>query len=210
MLARQLEFKTLPYDPMVHDKKGDEKKVLFAYTPFNHYRIAPMRRHPKIFDVLISNDLEQFETFEDIELAKEFCQKDFDKRVSGCVLLKDAEWKPADEAPRGIRAFIRSRQGIMDYVYKTNNGEPFLETWRYAGTANNGQQAFWPDEYIDIDVLLKATPSAIIKEWIEKHLEKPSTLPKPVSDMTAEEHEIFKIASHHLGFIKFLQTTLKG
>lgn len=62
-------------------------------------------------------------------------------------------WLPADEAPRGTIAIIRYRSGIMDYAYKTNNGEPFLETWRYAGTARGGEQAPWPDYYLPVSFL---------------------------------------------------------
>jgi hypothetical protein len=62
-------------------------------------------------------------------------------------------WLPADEAPRGTMAIIRYRSGIIDYAYKTNNGEPFLETWRYAGTARRGEQAPWPDYYLPISFL---------------------------------------------------------
>ena len=64
-----------------------------------------------------------------------------------------AGWLPADEAPRGTVALIRHRSGQIDYVYKTNNGEPFLETWRYAGTASHGQQAPWPEYYLPISAL---------------------------------------------------------
>lgn len=64
-----------------------------------------------------------------------------------------AGWLPADQAPRGTVGLIRHRSGQIDYVYKTNNGEPFLETWRYAGTANHGQQAPWPEYYLPISAL---------------------------------------------------------
>jgi hypothetical protein len=63
------------------------------------------------------------------------------------------DWLPADEAPRGTRALIRHRSGLIDVVYKTNNGEPFLETWRYAGTARGGEQAPWPDSYMPLSAL---------------------------------------------------------
>ena len=64
-----------------------------------------------------------------------------------------AGWLPADQSPRGTVGLIRHRSGQIDYVYKTNNGEPFLETWRYAGTANHGQQAPWPEYYLPISAL---------------------------------------------------------
>ena len=59
-------------------------------------------------------------------------------------------WLPAEDAPRGVHALIRHRSGQIDVAYKTNNGEPFLETWRYAGTARRGEQAPWPDSYLPI------------------------------------------------------------
>jgi len=59
-------------------------------------------------------------------------------------------WLPAEEAPRGVYALIKHRSGEIDVVYKTDNGEPFLETWRYAGTARRGEQAPWPESYIPI------------------------------------------------------------
>ncbi|KDR87695.1 hypothetical protein L905_19035 [Agrobacterium sp. TS43] len=75
------------------------------------------------------------------------------KYVPAAQVQDVAGWQPADEAPRGTVALIRHRSGQIDYVYKTNNGEPFPETWRYAGTANHGQQAPWPEYYLPISTL---------------------------------------------------------
>jgi hypothetical protein len=67
---------------------------------------------------------------------------------------QDGGWLPGDDAPRGIAALVRYRSGLIDYCYKTSNGEPFLETWRYAGTARRGEQAPWPEQYLPIDTIL--------------------------------------------------------
>ena len=70
--------------------------------------------------------------------------------VAPASAVEPVTWLPAEEAPRGVRALIRHRSGLVDVVYKTNNGEPFLETWRYAGTARGGEQAPWPESYVPL------------------------------------------------------------
>jgi hypothetical protein len=49
-------------------------------------------------------------------------------------------WKPIDTAPKGELVLVRNEAGRCDVCYQTNNGEPFLETWRY----QDGTQAGWP------------------------------------------------------------------
>ncbi|WP_312412073.1 hypothetical protein [Shinella sp.] len=72
--------------------------------------------------------------------------------------VEPVAWLPADDAPRGVYALIKHRSGQLDLCYKTDNGEPFLETWRYAGTAKRGEQAPWPESYIPVSDLRTSPP----------------------------------------------------
>lgn len=72
--------------------------------------------------------------------------------------VEPVAWLPADDAPRGVYALIKHRSGLIDLCYKTDNGEPFLETWRYAGTAKRGEQAPWPESYIPVSDLRTSPP----------------------------------------------------
>jgi hypothetical protein len=73
-------------------------------------------------------------------------------------VVEPVAWLPADDAPRGVYALIKHRSGQLDLCYKTDNGEPFLETWRYAGTAKRGEQAPWPESYIPVSELRTSPP----------------------------------------------------
>lgn len=97
-----------------------------------------------------------------LDSAKAAAQHDYATRIRAALVdvpaVEPVAWLPADDAPRGVYALIKHRSGQLDLCYKTNNGEPFLETWRYAGTAKRGEQAPWPDSYIPVSDLRTSPP----------------------------------------------------
>ncbi len=132
-----------------------------ADTPFGNYHIDDQTdRSPEELNgrppFLLSGSRLDLTRHSTLEAAKAAAQADYEARIRSALTaqVQDvAGWLPADEAPRGTVALISHRSGQIDYVYKTNNGEPFLETWRYAGTASHGQQAPWPEYYLPISAL---------------------------------------------------------
>jgi hypothetical protein len=96
------------------------------------------------------------------DAAKAAAQADYEQRIRSALVdvpaVEPVAWLPADDAPRGVYALIKHRSGQLDLCYKTDNGEPFLETWRYAGTAKRGEQAPWPESYIPVSDLRTSPP----------------------------------------------------
>lgn len=73
-------------------------------------------------------------------------------------MLSKLKWLPAKDAPGGTRALLKYGSGSYELAYKTNHGEPFMETWRYLSGPSSGQQAAWPDFYVplsDVELLIE-------------------------------------------------------
>jgi len=62
------------------------------------------------------------------------------------VKATEMTWRPIDIAPKGELVLVRNESGRCDVCYQTNNGEPFLETWRY----QDGTQAGWPTHWMPL------------------------------------------------------------
>lgn len=72
--------------------------------------------------------------------------------------LTKIKWLPAKDAPGGIEALVKYKSGHLALAYKTDHGEPFMETWRSMAIGIRGEQIAWPDFYVslvDIESLIE-------------------------------------------------------
>ena len=72
--------------------------------------------------------------------------------------MKKIKWLPAKDAPGGTEALIKFTSGRLELAYKTNHGEPFMETWRSMTYGTRGEQVGWPDFYVplsDVELLIE-------------------------------------------------------
>ncbi|WP_353429220.1 hypothetical protein [Paracoccus denitrificans] len=70
-------------------------------------------------------------------------------------------WRPISEAAPGTRALVKYPSGQIDYCYLTDWDCPIKNAWRYAGTAEHGRHAGWPDSFVtiaDLEAALTAHP----------------------------------------------------
>lgn len=72
--------------------------------------------------------------------------------------MKKINWLPAGDAPGGTEALVKYNSGHLELAYKTNHGEPFMETWRSMAMGVRGEQVSWPDYYVplaDVESLIE-------------------------------------------------------